>query len=108
MASKFRLFTKRFFIICNIVLVFLFLLACLVPYLNPQTWWFISFLGLGFPFLLLLVILFGLTWLAILKPKYALISGVALLFGIKSISVFFAFHNTSKFNYAKDLQTIRI
>ena len=36
-----------FLFIINIVVVFLFLLACLVPYLNPQSWWFISFLGLG-------------------------------------------------------------
>ncbi len=108
MASKFRLFTKRFFLIVNIVVVFVFLLACLVPYLNPQSWWFISFLGLGFPFLLLLVIFFAVGWLVFLKPKYALISVVGLIIGIKSISVFFAFHKTITFNRQKDPQTIRV
>lgn len=91
MASRFRLFTKRFFIYSNIVVVFFFLLACLVPYLNPQRWWFISFLGLGFPFLLLVVLFFAIGWLIILRPRYALISGVALLLSLKSISVFFCF-----------------
>lgn len=108
MANKFRLFTKRFFIYSNIVVVFFFLLACLVPYLNPQRWWFISFLGLGFPILLLFVIFFAIGWLAILKPRYALISGIALVLSIKSISVFFAFHKTRKFTYQKGPQTIRV
>lgn len=108
MSSKLRLFTKRFFIYSNLVLVFFFLLACLVPYLNPQRWWFIAFLGLGFPFLLLLVIFYAIGWLAILKPRYALISGIALVISIKSISVFFAFHKNKSFNYKKDPNAIRV
>lgn len=108
MATKFVMFTKRFFIYCNFIVVFFFLLACLVPYLNPQSWWFISFLGLAFPFLLLFVIFFAISWLFLLKPRIALISGIALLLGFKSISVFFAFHSTTKFNYKKDGHTIRV
>ena len=108
MPSKLRLFTKRFFIICNIVVVFFFLLASIAPSLNPQKWWFISFFSLGFPFLLLLVLFFLIGWLIILKPKLSLISAVALLLGIKSIIVFFAFHPHGAFNYAKSPQTIRI
>ena len=53
MASKFRLFTKRFFIFTNLLVVFFFLLACIAPYLDPQKYWFISVLGLAFPFLLI-------------------------------------------------------
>ena len=108
MANKLRLFTKRVFIYSNIIVVFVFLLACLVPYLSPQRWWFLSFLGLGFPFLLIIVIFFAIGWLIILKPRLALISGVALLLSIKSISVFFAFHNKKTFNYKKEPQTIRV
>jgi len=78
-----------------------FLLACLAPYLNPQKWWFISFLGIGFPFLLVAVILFMLWWLFV-KRKFAIISALALLLGIKSISVFFAFHFTGSFDYKKN------
>ena len=107
MASKFRLFTKRFFIYTNVAVVLFFLLACLAPYLNPQKWWFISFLGLAFPFLLVIVISFLVTWLLI-RPRYALISFVALLLGIKSTSVFFAFNNTRAFQYKKEPGSIRI
>jgi len=85
-----------------------FLLSCLVPYMNPRTWWFISFLGLGFPFLLIGVFFFLIGWLMLRKPRLALISGVALVLGIKSISVFFAFHNPGSFKYKKDPNTIRV
>jgi endonuclease/exonuclease/phosphatase family metal-dependent hydrolase len=107
MASKFRLFTKRFFIYSNIAIVLLFLLACLAPYLNPQKWWFISFLGLAFPFLLVIVISFFITWLLI-KPRLAVISLVALIIGIPSTKVFFAFNNTGAFQYKKEGGTIRV
>lgn len=107
MASKFRVFTKRFFIIINIVVVFFFLLSCLAPYVNPQKWWWISMMGLGFPILLLLVLLFLVAWL-IFKVRWALISGIALLIGFKSISVFFSIGSTSSFNYKKDPQAIRV
>ena len=107
MATKLRRFTKRFLIICNAGIVFLFLLACLAPYLDPQRWWFISFLGIGFPFLLVAIILFMVWWLFVSK-KFALISAIPLLLGFKSISVFFAFHIPQKFDHAKQPGMIRI
>ncbi|MEI9806485.1 MAG: hypothetical protein WDO16_00670 [Bacteroidota bacterium] len=107
MATRFRLFTKRFFILCNAGIVFFFLLACLAPYLSPQKWWFISFLGIGFPFLLLVVVVFMIWWLFV-KRKFALISAIALVIGIKSISVFFAFNIPGKFTHKKEAGSIRI
>jgi endonuclease/exonuclease/phosphatase family metal-dependent hydrolase len=108
MASKLRLFTKRFFIYSNVIVALVFLLACLVPYLNPANWWFISVLGLAFPFLLLLVIFFMLGWLMILRPRHALISFISLLIGYKSISVFVAFHQPRSFNKVKAPGSIRV
>ncbi|HMR90752.1 MAG TPA: endonuclease/exonuclease/phosphatase family protein [Chitinophagaceae bacterium] len=107
MASKFRVFTRRFLIFLHIVAVLFFLLACLAPHVNPQAWWFISFLGFAFPFLLLIVILFALWWL-FFNRKLALISVAALLIGYKSISVFFAFHLPGTFNPQKEKTHIRI
>jgi endonuclease/exonuclease/phosphatase family metal-dependent hydrolase len=89
------------------VVVFLFLLSCLVPFLNPQKWWWITFLGLGFPILLALVIVFMFFWLVI-KPRFALISIIALVVAFKNIFVFFAFNNPGSFNYKKDKEDIRI
>jgi endonuclease/exonuclease/phosphatase family metal-dependent hydrolase len=107
MASKFRLFTKRFFIYTNVIVVLFFLLACLAPYLNPQKWWFISFLGLAFPFLLVVVIAYLIGWL-FLKKRFALISTIALLLGLKSISVFISFHKPEVFQTKKEPGTIRV
>ncbi len=108
MASRFRIFTKRFFIYTNIIVVALLLLSCLAPYLNPQKWWVISFLGLGFPFLLAIAFFYLVGWLVLLKPKLTLISGVAILLSFKSISVFFGFHQPSSFNIIRTPGTIRI
>jgi endonuclease/exonuclease/phosphatase family metal-dependent hydrolase len=107
MAIRFRLFTKRFLILFNASIVFLFSLACLAPYLDPHKWWLISLLGIGFPFLLIIIIIFLFWWLFVRK-KFALISALGLAIGFKSIMVSFAFHLPSKFNYTKQTGSIRI
>lgn len=107
MASKLRIFTRRFLLIIHLLVVFFFLLACVTPYLDPQRWWLLYILTLGFPFLLLLVILLMLGWLLV-KPKYALISLGALLLGIKSISNLFAFHSPPAFSQQKPPGSIRV
>jgi endonuclease/exonuclease/phosphatase family metal-dependent hydrolase len=108
MPTRFRIFTKKVFIISNIVLVFFFLLSCLVPLLDPQNWWFIAFFGLAFPFLLLLNLLLVAGWLILMRPRYALISGIALLFSIPNILVFFAFNRPGGFDYQKQPGTLRV
>jgi len=107
MASKFRIFTKRVLIFINYGVVFLFLLACIAPYLDPQAWWFISFLGIGFPFLLLVVAGFMVWWLFV-KRRHALISGIALLLGFKSVTAFYAISIPKRFVAQKKPETIRI
>lgn len=107
MATRFRLFTKRFLIFLNLVLVFFFLLACVAPYLDPENWWFISFLGIGFPFLLVLMVICLVLWL-FLKPRLALIPAIALLLGFKSISVLLAFHTNASFTEKKEAGDIRV
>lgn len=107
MASRFRLFTRRFFIYTNILIVFFYLLACLTPFLNPENWWFISFFGLLFPFLLFFVLLFLFGWI-IARSKFVLLPAIALLIGYKSLFVFFAFKKNEKFNDKKDLGAIRV
>jgi len=107
MPGRFRLFTKRFFIYTHLAVVFLFLLSCLVPLLNPQKWWWITILGLGFPILLVLVILFMFFWFVV-KVRYAWISVLSLLVAFKNINVFFAFNSPESFTYKKGADTIRI
>jgi len=107
MASRFRTFTKKLLIVLNFILAIVFLLACLAPYLNPARWWFFSWLGLFFPFLLLLLILSIFFWF-FAKPKYGFIFLLLLLPGWKSIGVFFAFNTPHAFNYEKKPGVLRI
>lgn len=97
MAPVFRKFTKRVFIVINIVLCFLFLLACCNSFLLPQKWWFIALLGLTFPFLLVLVAAFTLFWI-VFRSKWALLSLAVLLIGYTNIRALVGFH------YGKEIQ----
>lgn len=107
MATKFSAFAKRFLVILNIFIAAVFLLACLAPYLNPEKWWYISLLGLGFAFLFVAQIVFVFFWL-VLKPRYSLVSFLSLLIGWKSILVFFALHPSADFKYSKSKDVLRV
>lgn len=108
MGGKTGLLAKRIFIFFNVLVAIVFLLACLASYLNPEHWWYISLLGLGFPIVLVLLVFFVFFWL-LFHPKYSLISIIALAIGWKSIAVFFAFNAAqSPFNYRKPKNVLRI
>jgi len=107
MTSRFRRFTKKVLVIANTIIVLVFLLACLAPYLDPAKWWFISITGLAFPFLLLAVILFFIFWI-FFKTKYAAISAIALIAGTRNISLSFALHAQPTADYPKKKDELRI
>jgi len=107
MAGKLRIFIRKFLIILNFVLAIVFLLGCLAPYLDPVRWWFISWLGFIFPFLLFVLIISIVFWF-LLKPKYAVLLLLVLLAGWKSISVFLSFHLPHKFRYEKAPGSVRV
>jgi len=106
MAFSFKLLSKRFLIVTNLVLVIFFVLPGLIPYTDPAKWWCLGFLGLGFPYLLVLVFLFFVFWL-IIKPRYSILSLFAMLLCWKQVSVLFKFSGT-EFNYTKDEKSLRV
>lgn len=108
MASRLRLFTKRFFIYANVLVVLLFLLSCLIPLLHPQQWWWVSMMGLSFPILFFGVLCFFFGWLVLLKFELLFISLFALAIGYKSIAVFIGFNAPHTFNTSKTSSTIRV
>lgn len=75
----------------HILVTALFLGGCLIPYVRPDVFWPVSFLGLVFPYLAAVVAAFLVFWL-FFYPRYALISAAALLLGWKSVAVICAFH----------------
>lgn len=89
MAGAFKRFAKRFLITCNILLVIVYLLTCLIPYANAGKYWPIAILGLGFPMMLLLLFVFMAMWLLI-RSRWAFLSLVAIILSWQQLSVFFA------------------
>jgi endonuclease/exonuclease/phosphatase family metal-dependent hydrolase len=107
MAPVFRKFTKRVFIIVNIILSGLFLLACCNAFLPPEQWWFIALLGLTFPFLLILVACFCLFWI-VFRSRWALLSFVSLALGYTNIRALVGFHYGKKTAIEKPEGALRI
>lgn len=105
MAFNFRKFSKFFFVTINLVLIIFFLLSGFIPYINTPKWW-MGFLGLAFPYMLIFVFIFFFFWL-ITKPKYSLISLLSVLLCWKQTLVLFRLNNT-QFNYTKDDSSIRL
>jgi len=91
---------RLFFIIVYIGIIFLYLLACLTPFLDPAQFWFIALLGLGFPLLLLLVLI-CLIVAALRRSKWFFVALGALLLSWQQLSVLFSFHLKKEFTIEK-------
>lgn len=104
---KIRKIFDRFFIVINSIVGVLFLVACLVPFLNPSVWWFMGLFGLAFPYLALLLVFFIFFWWVV-KPVWSIIPILALLIGWKQLSVLVATHKYETFSAKKDSTYLRI
>lgn len=102
-----RTFTRRFFIVANIITVAVFLMACANAFLHPDKWWFVAILGLAFPFLLVLTLIFLIGW-SLVRSKWVFLSLGALILGYTNIRALVGFHFSSKFEDTKKENTIRI
>lgn len=98
---------KLFSLIVYFGIVFIYLLTCLIPFLNPAKFWFIAILGLGFPFLLLSVLI-CLVVCAIARSKWLFLSLFALVISWQQIAALFAFHPQNEFHAEKDENTLRV
>jgi endonuclease/exonuclease/phosphatase family metal-dependent hydrolase len=107
MSTRFRSFTKRVFIIINIIVAALFLLACANAFLHPERWWFIAILGLAFPFLLTMMVVFVVFW-AFFRSKWVFLSFAALLIGFTNIRALISLHFGHRFLIQKDTTSIRV
>ncbi len=78
--QKIKTVIRRFWFLINIVLVLFLLLSYLAVYISPAKVWFLALIGLAFPYLALLNILFLFSWL-LRGRKEVLLSLCALLLG---------------------------
>lgn len=103
-----RRIIKYFFITLNVLVVVLFLIGCLLPVISAARFPSTGFIGIIFPYMVILLIFLFLFWL-MAKPKLVLIPAIALLIGWKQIRVLFAVHfNNNEFVQNKNKNNLRI
>jgi len=107
MQDKARSFFKTIFVIINIGVIVLYLLVCLVPFINTGKFWFVAFPGLAFPLIFFALLCFIILW-ALLRSKWFWISLVVMLLGTQQILAVFSFHLPSHFETVKRANTLRI
>lgn len=93
-------FFGRTFLLINIVFATLLLISYLASVTNPSTFWPLAFLGLGYPFILLVNVFFIIYWL-FRKPKLALISLIIVLLGTNTILNYIGFRETTAIEVPK-------
>ncbi|MDQ2720717.1 MAG: endonuclease/exonuclease/phosphatase family protein [Bacteroidota bacterium] len=98
---------RRILIFVNIGIGIIYLLACLVPFVDAGKNWFIALAGLGFPLLFFALMGFIILW-AILKSKCFWVSIIVLLFGFQQIISSFAFNIPKKFSLEKQQNVLRV
>ena len=95
------------FFVLGCVYSLLYLVGCLTPYITPSSWSYITFFALGFPFLLLGMLL----WLIVTIIFYRKRSWIFLLVflaGFKNIQSTIGFHFSTNFVQQKQPNSIRV
>jgi endonuclease/exonuclease/phosphatase family metal-dependent hydrolase len=88
-------FLQHFVFILNILAVFFLLLAYISQYISPISLWPLAFIGLSYPFLLLLNLAFVLYWI-FRKRVFFLLSLLAILAGWNFIGRYFQVSGKTK------------
>lgn len=84
----------------NILSLASLLLSYYAPTINPKEVWIFSFLGLGYPILVIINLLFALIWL-FKDMKYSLLNVICIAVGILHVGKYIRF-NTGKADLGKD------
>lgn len=100
-------FLSTVILLFNILAVVALLLSYLAPIVKPQTFWPIAFLGIAYPVILGLNLLFVFFWL-LKKPKIALLSVFAIGIGWGALSKNIGIGRAAKHEGEMDTSAIRI
>lgn len=92
-------FNKIVFLL-NSVAIVLLLVSYLASVINPDDFWVIAFIGLGYPFILVVNVLFAIYWL-FKRPVFALGSVVVILLGWKFLVSTIGFRESSAVHVPK-------
>lgn len=95
MKQKGTSFLRGFFIFLNIGALVVLLLSCMATYINPNTFWQLSFIGFAFPVVLLVNVFFLVLWI-IKRSRFVFISLAAIMLSWKFIYSSFTIHPATK------------
>lgn len=99
--------TSKIILVFNGIAAVVLLLSYLAPIIKPQIFWPIAFLGIAYPVLLTINILFIVLWL-FRSPSFALISLVAIGVGWTAINKNFGFNKVATESTERDTSVIRV
>ena len=92
MAKTKRKFPYQPFLWLNLFCIILLLLSYLAPFIPPQVFWFFAILGLAYPLLVLVNLLFILIWSLLLNKNFVY-SLLAILLGFNTLIKHFQLEN---------------
>ena len=107
MKDKARSVFRSILLLINFGVIILYLLVCLVPFINTGKYWFVAFPGLAFPLLFFGLFCFIVFW-ALLKSKWFWLSLIVMLIGTQQILAVFSFHFQNNFSVAKEENSLRV
>jgi endonuclease/exonuclease/phosphatase family metal-dependent hydrolase len=90
----------------NIIVAALYLACSFAPFLHPKTWWFTGFLGLFFPYIFLLLLLFLMFWIFV-RTKRAFFPLLVMLAGFSAVGNHISFKRGDDFSQEKQPGSIR-
>lgn len=107
MKLSIRRFTKRIFVIITVLVSLCMVLVALIPHLNPDTFWWIGILGIGFIFLLFAQIFFLIFWL-LLKSRWTWLPLIVLILSIQQIKAVVAWSPLTTWAQEKPAEHLRV
>ncbi|HEX3025225.1 MAG TPA: endonuclease/exonuclease/phosphatase family protein [Chitinophagaceae bacterium] len=107
MAAQKKIIFQKLFFIAGIIYSCAYLLACLTPYIDPVKFWPLTFLALGFVYLLAGMIVVFLLSLIFFR-KTSLIFLLIIFAGFQNINSVFGFHSRKEFANEKNENSFRL
>ncbi len=108
MSTALRKISSRIAIGFTIAVCLCFVISVLQVYLDPRSWWVLTFFGLIFPVLSIVVFILFVSWV-LAKSRWALLPLASLILAIPNIRNSWGFHFSSNFDKeVKEKNSIRI
>lgn len=97
----------KLFLLGYFIVIILFLAASFTTYVNPAHWWHVGFIGLLFPYLLLVLVVCTVICLFV-KVRFAMFGLIALAVSYKNIGSLLALRPAAEFQVGKNREYLRV